>query len=419
MAPTALLIGGTGPTGPPIAAGLEARGHEVTLFHSGRHEVAEVAHLRHLHGDAFAEASLAEGLGDETFDVVVAAYGRLRAIAELLVGRVGRFLSIGGVPVYQGYFDPDTHDPPGLPVPTGEDAPLATEADDGKSYRIGRTEEIVFDHHPTATHFRYPFVYGPRQLVPREWCIVRRILDGRPFLVLADDGLTLVTHGYVENLAHALLLAVDQPEASMGETFNCGDEECLTVRQVAEILADELGHDVGGDRDAGRAGHPGPAADDEPPEHRTGSWTWPSSATASATGMSCRLARPSGARAAGWSTTGPSRAAPRRSCSRTPSTTPPKTAWSTGGERRPPTRPSSATRAHRATAWPTAAPAPPSSAPTSASELVLHRGASTAASAVTTRPPSPPCRSRGSSPERAASGPVRVRPEARASACMG
>jgi nucleoside-diphosphate-sugar epimerase len=242
MAPTALLIGGTGPTGPPIAAGLEARGYEVTLFHSGRHEVAEVAHLRHLHGDAFAEASLAEGLGDETFDVVIAAYGRLRAIAELLVGRVGRFLSIGGVPVYQGYFDPDTHDPPGLPVPTGEDAPLATEADDGKSYRIGRTEEIVFAHHPTATHFRYPFVYGPRQLVPREWCIVRRILDGRPFLVLADDGLTLVTHGYVENLAHALLLAVDQPEAAMGEAFNCGDEECLTVRQVAEILADELDH---------------------------------------------------------------------------------------------------------------------------------------------------------------------------------
>lgn len=243
MAERALLIGGTGPTGPPIAVGLEARGHEVTLLHSGRHEVDEVQHLRHLHGDAYSAEGLAATLGDETFDVVVASYGRLRAIAELLAGRCGRFLSIGGVPAYRGYFDPDRWDPPGLPVPTAEDAPLATEDDDGKSYRIGRTEEIVFAHHPSATHFRYPFVYGPRQLVPREWCIVRRILDRRPFLVLADDGLTLVTHGYVENLAHAVLLAVDQPDRAAGEVFNCGDEECLTVRQVAELLADELGHD--------------------------------------------------------------------------------------------------------------------------------------------------------------------------------
>lgn len=243
MTPSALLIGGTGPTGPPIAAGLEARGYEVTLLHTGRHEVDEVAHLRHLHANPYEERSLVDVLGEESFDVVIASYGRLRTIAELLVGRAGRFISIGGVPVYKGYFDPDAHDPPGLPVPTAEDAVLATEADDGKSYRIGRTEEIVFAHHPTATHLRYPFVYGPRQLVPREWCIVRRILDGRPFLVLPDDGLTLVTFGYVENLAHALLLAVDQPEASMGEVFNCGDEECLTTRQVAELLADELDHE--------------------------------------------------------------------------------------------------------------------------------------------------------------------------------
>ena len=147
------------------------------------------------------------------------------------------------MPVYKGYFDPDAHEPAGLPVPTAEDAVLATEDDDGKSYRIGRTEEIVFEHHPTATHFRYPFVYGPRQLVPREWCIVRRILDGRPFLILPDDGLSLVSFGYVDNLAHALLLAVDRPEASRGEIFNCGDEECLSLRQVAELLTDELGHE--------------------------------------------------------------------------------------------------------------------------------------------------------------------------------
>ena len=35
-----LVVGGTGPTGPAIVAGLEARGHEVTICHTGSHEVA-------------------------------------------------------------------------------------------------------------------------------------------------------------------------------------------------------------------------------------------------------------------------------------------------------------------------------------------------------------------------------------------
>ena len=238
-----LLIGGTGPTGPAIARGLEERGHDVTVLHSGDHEVPEVAHLRHLHGDVFSDDGLREALGDETFDVTLATYGRLRSIADVLQGRTGRIISVGGVPVYKGFFDPAIHQPPGLPVPLREDAPLATEDDDGKSYRIGRTEQLLFETHPTATHFRYPYVYGPRQLAPREWCVVRRILDRRPFLVLPDDGLSLITFGYVDNLAHALLLAVDQPEASMGEIFNCGDDERLTIRQVAEIITDELDHD--------------------------------------------------------------------------------------------------------------------------------------------------------------------------------
>jgi nucleoside-diphosphate-sugar epimerase len=239
----ALLIGGTGPTGPAIAAGLERRGFDLTILHSGNHEVPEVSHLRHLHGDVFSSHGLGAALGTETFDIAIASYGRLRSIAEVMMGRVGRLLSIGGAPVYRGFFDPALYWPPGLPVPTREDAPLASESDDGKSYRIGRTEQLLFEHHPTATHFRYPYVYGPRQLAPREWCVVRRILDRRPFLILPDDGLSLIPFGYVDNLAHAMMLAVDQPDASLGEIFNCGDDEKLTIRQVAEIITDELDHD--------------------------------------------------------------------------------------------------------------------------------------------------------------------------------
>ncbi len=247
MTKSALLIGGTGPTGPAIVAGLEARGYDLTILHSGRHEVPEVARFRHVHGDVFSEEGLRDALTGRwpesgTFDVVIASYGRLRSIAEVFKDRVGHLVSVGGAPVYRGFFEPAQYDPPGLPVPTREDAGLAAEADDGKSYRISRTEELLFATHPSATHFRYPYVYGPRQLAPREWCVVRRILDGRPFLILPDDGLTLIPFGYVDNLAHAVLLATDHPQAAMGEVFNCGDDEKLTIRQVVELITDELDH---------------------------------------------------------------------------------------------------------------------------------------------------------------------------------
>ena len=64
----------------------------------------------------------------------------------------------------------------------------------------------------------------------------------RERIVVADDGLTLHHHGYTENIAHALLLALEQPEAAAGKIFNIGDEEVLSVRQVVEIIAAALGH---------------------------------------------------------------------------------------------------------------------------------------------------------------------------------
>jgi len=241
-----LVIGGTGPTGIPLVRELVARGHNVTILHRGAHERAETPPVvEHLHADPYDEASLRDALVDRTFDVTFAMYGRLRRIAERTRGITGRFVSVGGVPAYRGWMNPWLYDPPGLPVPVAEDAPVVDEPEqDEKGYRIARTEEVVFTHHPTAAHFRYPYVYGPYQLAPREWCVVRRILDGRTRMVVADDGLTLHHHGYTENLAHALLLAAEHPDAAAGKVFNVGDEEVLSVRQVVEIIAVALDHDL-------------------------------------------------------------------------------------------------------------------------------------------------------------------------------
>jgi nucleoside-diphosphate-sugar epimerase len=235
----ALVVGGTGPTGPFLVAGLRARGYETAILHRGQHETDEIPpDVEHLHADPYDAAALEAALADRSFDVVVASYGRLREVARVCAGRAGRFIGVGGVPLYRGWMRPEDCVPRGLVLPVPEDAPkIASEDELRKGYWIRRTEEAVFEHHPTAAMFRYPTVYGPRQLLPLDWCIVRRLLDGRRTIVLPDGGLTLHTAGYVENLAHAVLLALDRPEASAGRSYNCGDARTLTLGQRVEALA--------------------------------------------------------------------------------------------------------------------------------------------------------------------------------------
>lgn len=239
------MIGGTGPTGVPIVQGLVARGFSVEMLHSGRNELPETPDVvAHLHADVFDPGQLESVLTRGSWDLCVATYGRLRKIAELLAGRVGRFVSVGGFPSLLGYMNPDAFEPAGMPVPTPVDGPLVRDvAIDEKGYRIALTEEAVFRHQPLASHFRYPYVYGPRQPVPREWLIVKRILDRRPHIILPDGGLTLHHFGYAENLAHALLLAIDRPETTLGKIYNAGDAEVLTLRAVVEVIAKGLGHE--------------------------------------------------------------------------------------------------------------------------------------------------------------------------------
>lgn len=246
MSTRVLVIGGTGPTGIWIVNGLVQRDWDVTILHRGLHERPETPEqVTHLHADPFDADDLAAALEGRTYDVIVAMYGRLRRIAELTRGMTGHFVSVGGVPALRGWMNAWLQEPAGLPVPAGEEAPtvLAPEEDE-KGYRVARTEEAVFEHHPGAAHFRYPYAYGPYQVVPREWSVVRRILDGRRRMVIPDDGLTLHHHGYTENLAHAVLLGIERPEAAAGHVFNAGDDEVLTIRQVVELCATALGHEL-------------------------------------------------------------------------------------------------------------------------------------------------------------------------------
>ena len=189
--PKALIVGGTGPSGPFLANGLIARGFKVTIFHRGTHEIPEIVpEVEHIHGDPHFRETIESAIGGRNYDVVIATYGRIRFVAEALAGKTPLFIAIGGVPSYRGFFNPKALFPAGLKTPVPEDAPLvATEQEHRFSWLIKNTEDAVLEIHPQGVVYRYPYVYGPYQLVPREWCIIRRILDGRKTILLYDVGM--------------------------------------------------------------------------------------------------------------------------------------------------------------------------------------------------------------------------------------
>ena len=240
-----LVIGGTGPTGPHLVNGLLGRGHEVSILHTGNHEVDTIPEtVEHIHTNPFRIGEVEAALGGRMFDLVYAMYGRLRDLAPFFVGRCGRFLAVGGVPAYKGFALPQHNRPVGMLLPIREDAERAVKDDNEKVARIVATEDVLFQHHPDGTLFRYPLIYGPGQINPREWLIVRRILDGRRRIIVADGGLTLRSAGYGENVAHGLVLAADQPDVAAGKAYNVGDDLMLTAHQTIEVIAEALDADV-------------------------------------------------------------------------------------------------------------------------------------------------------------------------------
>ncbi len=242
----ALVIGGTGPSGPHTVNGLLERGYEVTILHGGQHEVEFARPVEHIHTDPHFAETLEPALAGRTFDLAIATYGRMRIIAELLRGRTARFIGVGGSAVYAPRDDP-RWGPLGQPVQVPEDSPRC---DDPTGPRFNHlmwvSEETVLEAHRAghyeATYFRYPLLYGPHAPANPDWSIVRRLLDGRKRIVLAANGL-LRRRGYARNVAHALLLAVDKPRESSGQIYNIRDQQQYTQRQHASFIARHMGRE--------------------------------------------------------------------------------------------------------------------------------------------------------------------------------
>ncbi len=247
-----LVIGGAGVTGTPIVQQLLARGCHVTVLHRGLHRADLPNSVERIQADPYARDGLSAALNGKHFDAVIATYGRLRYVAQQLLGVTERLISVGGAaPVYKGWGEMMAANPWETMQPTPlfltENHPLASaETVDPFSLAVRKTENDILqfqhDGYFNVTHFRYPLVYGTNNICPAEWGLIRRARDKRRALILPAGGLTLISRGFAENIAHAILLALENPSASAGQIYNICDEQLLFNQQWVSLLSEIMQH---------------------------------------------------------------------------------------------------------------------------------------------------------------------------------
>jgi len=236
MGKTALVVGGTAATGLAIVEELKQRDFEVTIYHRGAHEVPGVADLEHIHGEPHFAETIASDLGDRSWDVVVATYGRIRYLAEALRGKTQQLVTVGGTPVQRRV--------PGVP---NWESDGYNQTENKLIQRMIETEQTVMQMHAageyTASVVRYPYVYGPASVINPEWHVIKRAQDGRKRWLMPGGGLGLSTRCAAPNAAHTIALCLDRPEAGGGQIYTAADDRQFTFREWTEMIARLVGYE--------------------------------------------------------------------------------------------------------------------------------------------------------------------------------
>jgi nucleoside-diphosphate-sugar epimerase len=234
-----LIIGGTGSIGRYVVRQFVEQGHEVTVFHRGQTQIKLPTRVRRVQSPQAAMPILRfpPEITTQTFDVIVhmICMGEqdATAVVETFRGRGGKLVVPSSGDVYLAY-GRLTGLEPGLPIPglLKEDSPLrkvlypyrkqASSESDWLPYHyekilVERTIRAARDL--PAVILRLPKVYGPSNNA-----------DLKTVYGFVNHPGWRWTHGYVENVAAAIVLAAMHP-AAHGRVFNVGEKHTPTVEE--------------------------------------------------------------------------------------------------------------------------------------------------------------------------------------------
>jgi nucleoside-diphosphate-sugar epimerase len=238
-----LMIGGTGFIGPFVAKPLCDHGHEVTVFHRGQHESLLSPNVRQFRSEqaAMPVLSFPPDLLRADFEIVIhmipMGEADARAAVQAFTGRAARLVALSSGDVYQAY-GRFTGIEPGS-VESGlltEDSPRRkilypyrkqAKSSEELSYyyeKILVEDQVLGQPQLPAAVLRLPKVYGP---------------GGNANLATVygyrDHPHWRWTHGYVENVASAIVLASLHPAAA-NRVYNVGEAHTPTVGERLQSL---------------------------------------------------------------------------------------------------------------------------------------------------------------------------------------
>jgi nucleoside-diphosphate-sugar epimerase len=255
-----LAIGGTGFIGPFTIRQLQQAGHDVTVFHRGT--AAPPAGVKLIVGDRNRLSDYRSVLAREKFDVVidfiVSSERPARQLMETLRGTTRRVVVLSSMDTYRAWGVHCGMEPGGLePLPLNEESAVRTKpayppevlkglqqivswADD--EYDKVPTERVVLgDPELPGTILRLPMIYGPGDYCHRFHPFLKRMDDGRPFILFAEDVAAVRSpRGYVEDVAMGICAAVTAEHAS-GRTYNICEEQAFSELEWAKKIAAAAG----------------------------------------------------------------------------------------------------------------------------------------------------------------------------------
>jgi nucleoside-diphosphate-sugar epimerase len=255
-----LVIGGTRFIGPCVVGRLSGAGHEVVVFHRGQTRAELPVGVRTFLGDRTRIAEHADTLRGFAPEIVVDMMAMTeddaRGLLETFRGVARRSVVASSGDVYRAFgvclgLEPG----PVEPVSLIEEAPLrrslyiARSQAKGPDDRLHDYEKIhveravLGDPELPGTVLRLPMVHGPGDPYHRLYPYVRRMVDGRPAILL-DEALARwrCPRGYVVDVAEAIALAVENDRAA-GRVYNVSDPDAPTEAEWVRAIGRAVGWD--------------------------------------------------------------------------------------------------------------------------------------------------------------------------------
>jgi nucleoside-diphosphate-sugar epimerase len=247
-----LVIGGTRFMGPLVVRSLSEQGHEVTVFHRGQTRSDLPRGVREILGDRRSLAESAVELQrlapEAVLDMIPENEQDALEVMRIFSGVARRVIAISSQDVYRAFGRVNGKETgPVESMPITEESALrqnlypyrgetVRDQDDPKKWqddydKILVERVVMGDASLPGTILRLPMVYGPGDYQHRLFSYLKRMDDNRPAILLDEaEAQWRWTHGYVENVADAIAMAVTDDRAS-GRIYNVGEPFTFTMAE--------------------------------------------------------------------------------------------------------------------------------------------------------------------------------------------